>query len=527
MVSDFRRSIHPVRHEKLSIVIQGLLSAAAYPHAVGRIELLETHISWVVLTGEFAYKIKKPVELDFLDFGTLEKRRHYCEVELRLNKSWAPDLYLEVVPITQVGDVVRVGGDGTPVEYAVRMRQFEQSARLDHMIEQDRLSDDNVLELAEEIAHRHERARRVEPTPLLQATTERLIWDNFDALQGEVPDALLERLHAWLQGRIDTHVALMRERVETGFFRECHGDLHLANIVRLKEGMRAFDCIEFSRELREIDVVADYAFLTMDFIARGAIGYAYLFVNRYLEKTGDYDGARLLPMYVLYRAMVRAKVAVIGKEQHAARTDRAEDRHTIDRYCALARAFTSERRPVLVLMTGLSGSGKTWLSTRLVPALPALRLRSDLERRRMFGLDETADSQSGIDTGIYDAQADRDVYGRLLAMAEHLLCVGINVILDAAFLDVEDRRLARELARRCKVRCVMINAVADEQALERRVERRKAGGDISEAGIDVLRHQLATRDPLETDELAMTITVDTTEDVDAAALAARIREFRS
>ena len=505
-------------------MIQGLLSAAAYPHAVSRVELLETHISWVVLTGEFAYKIKKPVELGFLDFGTLEKRRHYCEEELRLNKAWAPDLYLEVVPITQVGDVVRMGGEGTPVEYAVRMRQFEQSMRLDHMIEQGRLSDDDVLELAEEIACRHENARRVEPTPRLQATTENLIWDNFNALQGEVPAPFLERLHAWLQSRIDTHGAFMRERAETGFFRECHGDLHLANIVRLAEGMRAFDCIEFSRELREIDVVADYAFLAMDFIARGALGYAYLFVNRYLEKTGDYEGARLLPLYLLYRAMVRAKVAVIGQEQHAARTDRAEDRHTIARYCALARALTSNRPPVLVLMTGLSGSGKTWLSTRLIPALPALRLRSDLERRRMFGLKETEDSESGIGTGIYDARADRDVYRRLLTTAEYLLRAGMNVILDAAFLDAEYRRLARRLAESCDVRCVMINTVADEQTLEQRVARRKAGGDTSEAGVEVLRHQVATSDPLETDELAMTITVDTIEEVDVAVLAARIRE---
>jgi predicted kinase len=264
----------------------------------------------------------------------------------------------------------------------------------------------------------------------------------------------------------------------------------------------------------------------MDFIARGVIGRAYLFVNRYLEKTGDYDGARLLPLYVLYRAMVRAKVAAIDYERHAARTDKAEDRHTIDRYCALARAFTSDRRPVLVLMTGLSGSGKTWLSTRLVPVVPALRLRSDLERRRMFGLDETADSKSGIGTGIYDARADRDVYGRLLANAEHLLCAGINVILDAAFLDVKHRRLARQLAASCNAGCVMINTVADEQTLARRLQRRKGSGDPSEAGVEVLQHQVVTRDPLETNEGAMTITVDTTDDVDVAALATRIRELR-
>ncbi|MBT8094628.1 MAG: ATP-binding protein, partial [Gammaproteobacteria bacterium] len=174
----------------------------------------------------------------------------------------------------------------------------------------------------------------------------------------------------------------------------------------------------------------------------------------------------------------------------------------------------------------LSGSGKTWLSTRLVPALPALRLRSDRERRRMFGLDETEDSESDIGTGIYDAKADRDVYARLLASAEHLLCAGMNVVVDAAFLDVEYRRLARQLAGKCNVRCVMVNAVADEQTLVRRIERRQAGGDTSEADVEVLRHQVATRDPLETDELAMTMTVDTGGDIDATALAARIRGLR-
>ena len=250
-------------------------------------------------------------------------------------------------------------------------------------------------------------------------------------------------------------------------------------------------------------------------------------MNRYLEKTGDYEGACLLPMYLLYRAMVRAKVAVIDRERHSARTDRAEDRHTIDRYSALARTLTSDRRPVLVLMMGLSGSGKTWLSTRLVPALPALRLRSDLERKRIFGLDETADSESGIGAGIYDDQANRKVYARLLATAEQLLCAGINVILDAAFLDMENRHLARQLAKSRNLRCVMINTVADEQTLLLRLKRREGSGDTSEANVEVLQHQIATCDPLETDELAITITVDTAKDIDASAIAASIWELRS
>ena len=507
-------------------MIEALLSAAAYSHPVGRIELLETHISWVVLTGEYAYKIKKPVDLGFLDFRTLERRRHFCEEELRLNRSWASRLYLDVVPIVYSEGQYRVGGVGVPVEYAVRMRQFDQAMRLDHLIEGGSLTAEDVLELADEVARRHNVARRVAPERQLQETTERLIWENFEELQDEVPDALLQRLRAWIQDRLERYAALLGKRVEAGYYRECHGDLHLGNIVRLDEGIRAFDCIEFSRELREIDVVADYAFLTMDFIARGAVGYAYAFVNRYLEKTGDYPGAQLLPIYLLYRAMVRAKVAVIGRGQHLARTDRAEDRHTINRYCALARALVSERRPTLVVMTGLSGSGKTWLSTQLVPALPALRLRSDLERKRRFGLQETSDSGSGIGTGIYAPEVSAAVYRGLLDTAAGLLNAGINVILDAAFLDADRRQGARLLAERLGVYCVIVQTVAGEKTLVKRLQRRAGSSDASEADVRVLRYQLETADTLGPDEKQLALTVNTERSVDAVRVASDIRALR-
>jgi len=507
-------------------MIDDLLLAEAWPHPVGRIQLLETHISWVILTGDYAYKIKKPVDLGFLDFRTLEQRHHYCEEELRLNRGWAPGLYVDVVPIVNVAGRLRVDGAGDPIEYAVRMRQFDQAMRLDHQIEAGRLNTGDVRELAEEIARRHLAARRVTADGRLLETTLRLIRDNFDELRGHVPESLLERLDGWMGTRLDNEAGSLRERIEKGYFRECHGDLHLANIVRLPEGIRAFDCIEFSKALREIDVVADYAFLTMDFIARGAAGYAYEFVNRYLEMTGDYAGARLLPVYLLYRAMVRAKVAVIGREQHVARTDRAEDRHTIGRYCALARALTSERRPLLVLMTGLSGSGKTWLSSQLVPTLPALRLRSDLERKRRFGLAEGADSDSGLATGIYDPAISSKVYDDLLETAAKLLGAGVNVILDAAFLDKEQRLRARRMAAARGIVCVTVQTVARHDTLQDRLRRRAKSGDASEADIEVLRHQVDEADPLEAGEMDRALVVSTEEHVDAAALAARIRELR-
>lgn len=507
-------------------MIEALLHAAAFPHPVGRIELLETHISWVVLTGDFAYKIKKPVSLGFLDFRMLERRRHYCEEEFRLNRTWAPGLYLDVVPIVEIGGEVKVGGKGTPIEYAVLMRQFDQVRRLDHQIETGCLVADDVLELSEEIAERHLDARRLEPSLELEAATRRLIWDNFVELDGVLPDVFLEQLRRWMQGQLDMHAEFIRWRCENGYFRECHGDLHLRNIVRLPEGIRAFDCIEFSRELREIDIVADYAFLTMDFIARGSTGFAYVFVNRYLEKTGDYDGVRLLPVYLVYRSMVRAKVAEIGRGQHLARTDNAEDTQTIGRYCALARALTSRRRPTLVLMTGLSGSGKTWLSTRLISALPALRLRSDLERKRLFEMEEAAASGSGIATGIYERNASAAVYERLLLAAEGMLCAGINVILDAAFLDIEDRSRARRLARSHGTRFVIVNTVAARETLLERLRQRRSRAEASEADAEVLMYQIDTADALDPEEMAATLTVNTEGDIDIVEVARRIRQFR-
>jgi aminoglycoside phosphotransferase family enzyme len=298
-------------------LIEGLLSPAAYPHEVGQVELVETHISWVFLTGEYAYKVKKPVDFGFLDFTTLAKRRHYCDEEVRLNHPWAPDLYLEVVPITAVGGNLRVAGDGKPIEYAVRMRQFGYDMRLDRQLAIGELGVDDMYELATEIASQHLHAKPVKPSERLLLVTKKQIRDNYAALAGEVPDAFLAAQRRWMEAKLEDYGPVIDERSKQGFFRECHGDLKLANIVRLPEGIRAFDCIEFNRDLREIDVVADYAFLMMDLKVRGAADLASVFLNRYLELTGDYRGACLLPIYEVYRSLVRAKILGIKLSRSA------------------------------------------------------------------------------------------------------------------------------------------------------------------------------------------------------------------
>jgi hypothetical protein len=317
----------------------------------------------------------------------------------------------------------------------------------------------------------------------------------------------------------------LRDRCEKGFYRECHGDLHLGNIVRLPVGIRAFDCIEFSAELRNIDVVADYAFLVMDLCARGSTDLAHVFLNRYLEISGDYDGLSLLPLYIVYRSLVRAKVAAIRRRERAAGEPAEEDRQIIEHYFALAQSFSVRRPPTLILMTGVSGSGKTWISTRLLAALPAVRLRSDLERKRLSGLDETADSHSGIACGMYSRDIGDMVYHRMSDCAAPILRAGFDVILDAAFLDAEQRELARQVAVACGARFVVVMIVASKPVIRQRLRQRAAAGtDASEADQDVLEYQLGEAEPLTAAELRSTVTVNSDAEFDVASVVTGIRE---
>jgi len=505
-------------------LIDDLLCPEAWPHAVDRIELIETHISWVLLTGRYAYKIKKPVELGFLDFRDLEQRRFYCEEELRLNRFWAPELYLDVVPITREGGTARVGADGEPVEYAVRMRQFDQSQRLDHELERGRLDSEDMLELAAEVSARHAEAPRAGRPGRLLLTTKKLMWENFEDLIGETGHERVAALHRWTKAQLERHGSTLAGRCREGFYRECHGDLHLGNVVRLPDRIKAFDCIEFNEDLRRIDTVADYSFLVMDLAARGRTDLAFTFLNRYLEISGDYAGASLVPLYVVYRSLVRAKVAAIRRRERSADDDGSEDTEAIEHYCTLARTWTKRRKPSLVLMTGLAGSGKTWLSSQLVGMLPALRVRSDLERKRLSGIAETADSHSGLGSGIYDRQTGRQVYRRMLDNARPMLDSGFDVILDATFLEAAERERARQFAASCGAGFVIVETIAPRAVLEERVGRRAASGtDASEAGSNVLHFQLEKAEPLDAAERLCTEVVRTHAAPDVARLVDRLR----
>jgi len=506
--------------------IRELLRPDAFPHPVARLELRETHLSWIVLTGRDAYKIKKALKLDFIDASSLERRRHYCEEELRLNRRLAPELYLDVVPITRTAGGLRIAGAGEAAEYAVHMRQFDPGDELSSLLEQEAVSLREIVGLGETLARFHLSASVAPWTGSHERTrwTCNTVLDNIDQLRsytkraGSPPE--LERLAAWTHERIADLQHASREREQSGFFRECHGDLHAGNVVRWLNRLMPFDCIEFDPNLRWIDVVDDTAFLVMDLTGHRRADLACALLSRYLEITGDYDGLRLLPFYAVHRALVRAKVDALTAGQVPERAAALRDR--MHGRVRTALHWSARRHPVLILMHGLSGSGKSWLSERLVARVPALRIRSDVERKRLCG--QAGHKPEGFRAGIYAPEVSRRTYGRLADCAESCLSAGFNTIIDAAFLDAADRALLCRVATRLGVPHVIVSCEADRRTLAARItKRRQEGSDPSDADLAVLDAQLEACQPLTASERSHAIFADTTLPDSAERVSASIR----
>jgi aminoglycoside phosphotransferase family enzyme/predicted kinase len=488
-------------------LIEGLRQARAYPHTIGRVTVLETHISWVLLAGEFAYKIKKPVRLDFLDFSSLERRRFYCEEELRLNRRLAPEIYLDVVAIGGLPSAPVVGADGEPLEFAVRMRQFPQDALLSRMIAEGRLEAGHVDQLALEVAGFHTAIDRAPPDGVFGRPDVilREAIDNLDALRPVVIGPArrsLEQLRDWTQARCAQRAAAFLDRLQQGFIRECHGDLHLRNMVWWLGRVVLFDGIEFNPEFRWIDVLSDTAFAAMDLADRGRRDFAHRFLNAYLERTGDFAGLAVLPFYLAYRALVRAKVAGIRLTQVACDAGEHERlMEELQKYVELACGYTQERVPTVSITHGVTGSGKTAGTRSLIEAEGAIRIRSDVERKRLFGLKAEDRPQAGVGTGIYAADASRRTYERLAALTSVVVRAGYPVIVDATFLQRQERLHFRRLAEQLGAPFRILPFTADEATLRSRVrERSRDGRDASDADEAVLARQLQTLEPLGEDE---------------------------
>jgi aminoglycoside phosphotransferase family enzyme/predicted kinase len=507
-------------------LIERLREPRRYPHAADGIELIETHISWVLLAGEYAYKLKKPVDLGFLDFTSLEARRRYCLEELRLNRRTAADLYLEVVPIGGSPADPLVGA--TPaIEYAVKMRRFDQDALLDRVARRGGLEPATVDRLADAVAAFHATAARATQasgfgTPERVRAPAEQNFDQLAALAGAADEvAELAALRRWTGREFAARRDAIEARRRAGFVRECHGDLHLGNVALIGGRPVPFDCIEFNDDFRWIDVMSEVAFLVMDLVDHRLDALAWRCLNRYLEATGDYEGLAVLRFHLVYRALVRAKIAGIRARQggldEAARSALAAQRRD---YLALARRLADDARPAIVLMHGLSGSGKTTAAQAVVETLGAVRVRSDVERKRLLGLGALERTGAALDSGAYGPDATRRTYERLRAAARAIVDAGLPAIVDAAFLRRADRDAFRALARGLGVPFAIATCVAPEAVLRERVAaRERAGADASEASVAVLERQLATHEPLAPDERVEAVAFRADGD-DAAAIRA-------
>lgn len=506
-------------NEPRSLTIQGTLihSLVHGLEKMGQqVQLFETHISWIVVAETTAYKFKKAVRLQFLDFSTLDARRFYCQEELRLNRRLAPDLYIDVVAITGSPRHPCIGGPGAPIEYAVKMRTFAQEALWSHRIQKGLLGAAEMDGLAAKIAAFHREAS------VAPVSSE---WGTPDALRSTVEETLgqiaalvpngedrrhVAALEAWHTVQKTALAHFFEQRKRDGYVRECHGDLHTGNILTIADRVEAFDCIEFNECLRWIDVMSDIAFIYMDLRFHREQRLATRLLNAYLEHTGDYEGLRVLRYYTTYRALVRCKVALLRAGQ--VNGDPAEVAHCAQsarRYFAFASAGRQPARTAIMITHGYSGCGKSTWAGAIAELVGAIRIRSDVERKRLHGQGGVASAAAALGEGLYAPASTARTYAHLQALTQHIIESGMPVIVDAAFLRTEQRARFAILARALGVPFFIVDIHASEATMQRRIDlRAQARQDASDADRRVLAHQQTHSDPLREDEMPHVLRVN-------------------
>ena len=469
-------------------VIDFLGRPSSYGGAVGRVDIIETHASLVFLASNRAYKLKRAVKYSYLDFSTAERRRVACEAELQLNRRTAPELYLEVRPLTRSAEGELVFGNAGPaVDWIVVMRRFDQALVFDELAKAGRLSASSMIELTAQITAFHQSAER-RPQHGGAAALAAVVETNHGCLTAareagfsaacitEVRQRSLERLAA-------VGAVLDRRRAE-GKVRLCHGDLHLRNVCLFENRPTLFDCLEFSEELASIDILYDLAFLLMDLEHRELGDFANVVLNRYLDLTGEDDGLPAMPLFLSSRAAIRAHVTATVLERTAGSGSRPAMAAEARRYLDLSAQYLRARSRRLVAIGGLSGTGKSTLAAALASSLGARVVRSDVIRKQSFGVA----LETPLPPAAYAPEASHRVYETLRRRARDALEAGYSVIVDAVSLKPEERQSFAAIAAASAVPFSGLWLEAPAATMERRLRVRRH--DASDASPEVLAQQL-------------------------------------
>jgi aminoglycoside phosphotransferase family enzyme/predicted kinase len=460
-------------------------------HDGNAVKVIETHGAYVFLAGARALKMKRAVWFPYMDFSTLEKRRAACEAELRLNRRTAPSIYREVLPLTRAPDGgLALGGRGEVVDWVVAMARFDEDTLFDRLAQRGALTDSLLDALADAIADFHASAE-LRPDTDIAAAMRGTMDGNADSLRSWLGKPFeagkVERVDRRCQALLKAASPLLAKRAPGGFVRHCHGDLHLRNICLVDGKPTLFDCIEFKESFAVIDVLYDLSFLLMDLEHRGLRREANRVLNRYLARTGDYDGIGALQLYLCARAEIRAHVSAAVAAAQDDPEDAARDRDEAGAYLSLAEAFAAPAAPALIAVSGLSGSGKTTLAQSLAPGIGgapgAVTLRSDVLRKRRFGVDLF----ENLPEAAYTRAESTRVYDEIYRKAGDLLASGISVIADAVFRNEAERRAIAKVAGDAGVPFAGIWLAVSPSEQDARLETRTR--DVSDATVDIGRAQ--------------------------------------
>jgi len=497
-------------------LIKRMLARDFYPHpTVDPIQLIQTHISYVFLTGSYVYKVKKAVNLGFLDFTLLDRRRHFCQEEIRLNQRGAPGIYLECLPVSATQNDFCLDGPGAPVEYAVKMRQFPQERLFNNLLVSGQLADSLIERLARTLADYHAGAMS-NNTIVEYGRPERvqhLINQNYlqtmRFIGGSQTPAQYQITREFTDSFIRDSGPLMEKRIQAGKIRECHGDLHLGNICWWEGKVLLFDCIEFNESFRFIDVMQDATFTAMDLDAQGRRDLSTAFINAYAERTGDWDGLPLLPLYLCRHAYVRAKVnSLLSEDAGAPPQTRKSALATAADYFRLAAQYANRTSGEIILVCGVSGSGKSTVGRTVARQKGAIHIRADAVRKHLAGIPLDIRGTNEL----YTAEMTQKTYSRLLDLGLMLARCGFVVILDATYSRRDLRREAIRGAQSVGVAVRLLHCVAPAELIHERLAQRR--GDISDATPELIVRQHEIFEPFGPDESQYIFVIDTCHPMD-------------
>ena len=512
-------------HEHIRLLIRGLSDPGAYPHEPSVVKLVQTPISLVFLAGDLVYKVKKPVNRGFLDFSELTQREFFCTEEVRLNRRLCPDIYRGVVPVTEQEGDVEIDGGGRIIDYAVVMKRLPEEGMMNVMLDADLVTPDHIRLIADILVPFYRSA----PTgpgvdeygniESVRINTD----ENFrqtKAFRGDtITHKQFEDIREYVDAFFDENREAFQRRVDGGFIREGHGDLHSRNICIDEESIHIYDCIEFNERFRIKDVAEDMAFLAMDLDFHLHPSLSSLFVSQYRNRSDDDELARLLPFYACYTAYVRGKVeSFIWADEDEPKDERRRAKRDAGAYFSLSHHYAiSPRTPFVVVMTGLSGTGKSALASTLAKEMGWAVVSTDEVRKEIAGIDPSSHRYDDFNRGIYSPRMHEETYREMLVRMEERLLEKSSVILDGAYLKRSERERVRRMAEDLGARFLIVHVQCPDELVEERIEGRMWSENPSDATVEVYRRQKSFAQPPNGDERPHTITIDTSESLRAGA----------